>query len=369
MPFDADDHISILLMHCSEPVPPFVEANPAHQVPPELETIVSKALMKNPDQRFQSTDELLSTLDQVASALAYVPNTAALPIIARSATPTPVPQDGVETPTPARMTPLATEPEIGVESVITKATEPGPGPGLSGPQIGKPRPEEVGLTPSGSFDWDTDLKLDLGVTPIGRTKEKGPRSNSIVLIAGALGLIVAILAVGAIVLFGSSNRSETKKDPPALSTPKTDETTTAGTNGVQPPEELEVDLVDTGATPTESDSDSSQNAATAIDADPNREEMGVAENEKEDLPDATETKEPDKSRERLARDKEREDRDREKDIRKPDRGKKVNALLDSVNTTKPGDKGNNSDKTPPSTDKVKKPPGTNTLPDDPWKDD
>jgi serine/threonine-protein kinase len=58
VPYVGDTFMGILTQHMFETPPPIALANPAAQVPPELERIVLKALAKNADDRYQSMEEL-----------------------------------------------------------------------------------------------------------------------------------------------------------------------------------------------------------------------------------------------------------------------------------------------------------------------
>src|SRR5690606_14849763 len=73
VPFMADTFMGVLTQHMFEAPPPLRSMHPELVVPPELELIVYKALAKDPDERFQSMEEMASALSQV---LAQAPDTA-----------------------------------------------------------------------------------------------------------------------------------------------------------------------------------------------------------------------------------------------------------------------------------------------------
>ncbi len=75
VPFDGDDAISVALKQVNEqPVPPS-QVNP--NVDPQLETIIMKCLMKDPQARFQTADELRRALtDYLAGRVVSVSNNA-----------------------------------------------------------------------------------------------------------------------------------------------------------------------------------------------------------------------------------------------------------------------------------------------------
>ena len=73
VPFEADSAVTIALKQVNEaPVPPS-QINPA--VTPELESVVLKALEKEPDDRFADADEFIAALDAAASR---IPSAAAI---------------------------------------------------------------------------------------------------------------------------------------------------------------------------------------------------------------------------------------------------------------------------------------------------
>ncbi|SER55500.1 Stk1 family PASTA domain-containing Ser/Thr kinase [Parafannyhessea umbonata] len=77
VPFDGDDAISVALKQVNElPVPPS-QVNPA--VDASLESIILKCMQKNPDDRFQTADELYHVLrDYLSGRLAAVSNATAM---------------------------------------------------------------------------------------------------------------------------------------------------------------------------------------------------------------------------------------------------------------------------------------------------
>jgi len=62
VPFTGDTFFGVLNAHMNDPLPPLASLNPAVKVSPQLEAAVSKALSKNPDERFQSMRELAQAL-------------------------------------------------------------------------------------------------------------------------------------------------------------------------------------------------------------------------------------------------------------------------------------------------------------------
>jgi serine/threonine-protein kinase len=85
VPFEGDTFMGVLTKHMFAELPPIREINPKAEVRPELELVVAKALAKNPDDRYQDTEELAEAIRcalegrlSPATAMA-TPSTAAAP--------------------------------------------------------------------------------------------------------------------------------------------------------------------------------------------------------------------------------------------------------------------------------------------------
>jgi serine/threonine-protein kinase len=126
VPFDADDHVSILLMHCTDPPPPFDAVRQDVTVPEELAEVVFKALQKDRDRRFQAVEEMQSALEVVAARFNYVTATGLLPTVSPSVlaslspsgAPTPAPLDTLNggqglhhTPSPGALSTATSAPD------------------------------------------------------------------------------------------------------------------------------------------------------------------------------------------------------------------------------------------------------------------
>jgi hypothetical protein len=59
-PFEADSAMTIMMMHVNDPVPDLRQLNPSTTA--EMSEVISKALEKNPENRYQSGEELASAL-------------------------------------------------------------------------------------------------------------------------------------------------------------------------------------------------------------------------------------------------------------------------------------------------------------------
>ena len=66
VPFEGDTFMGVLTQHLSAPVPAIAEVNPNARVSRELELVIGKALAKEPDDRYEDTEQLA---DAVTCAL------------------------------------------------------------------------------------------------------------------------------------------------------------------------------------------------------------------------------------------------------------------------------------------------------------
>ncbi len=71
-PFDSDAVMEVLGMHLSQAPTPMAEMSPGLDVPESLEQAVMRALAKDPDERFETADELRHALQSVASEQADI---------------------------------------------------------------------------------------------------------------------------------------------------------------------------------------------------------------------------------------------------------------------------------------------------------
>jgi serine/threonine protein kinase len=76
-PFDADTPLAILMKHLNDPLPLPTQVDPA--IPHSLEMIVLKALSKDPDDRFQSAEEMSKALEGVEKDLSTKERPSVLP--------------------------------------------------------------------------------------------------------------------------------------------------------------------------------------------------------------------------------------------------------------------------------------------------
>ncbi len=64
-PFEGATILSVLLAHANEPVPALRETNPEVSVSAGLEATITRALAKDPRDRFRSMGEFLAALDKL----------------------------------------------------------------------------------------------------------------------------------------------------------------------------------------------------------------------------------------------------------------------------------------------------------------
>lgn len=64
-PFEGDNELDTLQMHLSEEPPSFRQRRPDLEIPAKFEEIVRKSMEKNPDDRFQTMEEVLRALEEI----------------------------------------------------------------------------------------------------------------------------------------------------------------------------------------------------------------------------------------------------------------------------------------------------------------
>ncbi len=62
VPFEGDTFMGVLTQHLSSPVPAIADVNPNAEVSRELELVIGKALAKEPDDRYEDTEELAEAI-------------------------------------------------------------------------------------------------------------------------------------------------------------------------------------------------------------------------------------------------------------------------------------------------------------------
>jgi serine/threonine-protein kinase len=265
VPFDAEDHISILLMHCSEPAEIFCNRRPDLNIPPELEAVVFKAIMKDRDARYQSIDEMATVLDQIANKYQYVANTAILPVVSGYATSinqavTPIP--GSLTPPPTNISHTTNDFNLAdtVGPDPTKLNLSSEGLPDSVGVVEVAAPEETPPPASGKVVVNDMPDLATEHAPATREKAKPPY----LLIGVGMALVMGIVFAMTIVALMSSGDDEEGKEKPLVVAPD------VGTSEPDPPETASTDAGQdaeaTGAT-EEEDADPGEDAEEMAEAD------------------------------------------------------------------------------------------------------
>ncbi|HJQ50777.1 MAG TPA: Stk1 family PASTA domain-containing Ser/Thr kinase [Gaiellaceae bacterium] len=83
-PFDGETPVEIAMKHLSNAPQPPSKLRP--EIPPELDKVVLRALAKNPDERYQSADEMEADLERVARGAPVSAATAATQVLPAAAT-------------------------------------------------------------------------------------------------------------------------------------------------------------------------------------------------------------------------------------------------------------------------------------------
>jgi serine/threonine-protein kinase len=198
VPFTAEDHVSILLMHCSEPPPPFKSIAPNLSIPAALEEVVFRALEKVRERRFQSAEEFQRALEEIAARHGYVSATGLLPVVTASQTPAFGQPQVTSSPTP----------------VPSMAVTPAPIPldTLSGlPRVGTTTGASEGAF-AGDKPWETDLGLHAPDSTKAPTTHERRGPNLALIGAGAVAVVV--LLAGVIYLVVNAHKPEASPDGP-----------------------------------------------------------------------------------------------------------------------------------------------------------
>ena len=179
-PFSGGAPLEIILKHVNEPVPPLRTPRGLEPIPEALAAMVMKCLAKSPMDRFQSMDEVLSALQDVA------------PAIATPAQETP----SVEVPLPPRRSPLvlivgfalAMAVGVGVTALVLRKPAPPPAP----PTVEPTKQDDVAVAAPAaplkvlfhieSVPPGASVTLEgrvLGVTPLDIERPAGPGGRTL----------------------------------------------------------------------------------------------------------------------------------------------------------------------------------------------
>ena len=153
LPYEADTPLAVMLKHVNEPLP--LPRTFKADLPEGIERIILKAMAKNPDDRFNSADEMLAQLDNMNTAemLAIPPASMAAGPEAHAATVAMA--TGALKPTPADATRVAPAGAVaaagaaGATQLRSSAGGGGAGSTIGGATVaGGPLPEAVGPAPA-----------------------------------------------------------------------------------------------------------------------------------------------------------------------------------------------------------------------------
>jgi eukaryotic-like serine/threonine-protein kinase len=104
LPFDGDTLFAVMMKHMEGNVQPPHELTPELGIPESLSAVILKAIDKSRDQRFQTADEMIAALDQVASEFSsgyvVVPKASVSGVATPPSTPTPSSRASQVTPLP-----------------------------------------------------------------------------------------------------------------------------------------------------------------------------------------------------------------------------------------------------------------------------
>jgi len=180
VPFPRDSDVAKMYAHMNEPVPSAREFRP--EVPQPLAETVTRAMAKDPEERFATADGLADTLRAEATTLSAARPT---PIEERTAFSPTRPAPPPQTPAPQTPPPQTPAPQTPPPAAPPRRAPAPPPPPAAPPPAPPPR------TPPPAP----------ASTPIQPLPERGRRIVPI--IAGALGLI-AVIAVAAVLFAGGS---------------------------------------------------------------------------------------------------------------------------------------------------------------------
>jgi serine/threonine-protein kinase len=79
-PFTGKSAMEVILKHVNQPVPPMRVPGNLEPVPEEMEALVARCLAKSPMDRFQSMDEVLQALQELATPQAFATPTGGIPV-------------------------------------------------------------------------------------------------------------------------------------------------------------------------------------------------------------------------------------------------------------------------------------------------
>lgn len=168
-PYDADSALAVLLKHVNQPVPNLLDVVPS--APPQLAAIVEKAMVKDPDNRYQSARELAEAL-RTADLTSDVPTT-------------PIPHTEVVQVRPKEPMPRTEQLEVPKPQAPAAPATP----------IASPTPPVVQPPP---------VRVEQSQGQQAPAKKKSGIGGIIIAGIAAVAILVGVLALGAAFIFGGS---------------------------------------------------------------------------------------------------------------------------------------------------------------------
>ncbi len=215
-PFEAEQPVALLYMHVQSPPPRFKDVAPDLKLRPELEPIVTRALAKKPEHRFQTVQELVETIDKYVLRRGSGESDAATAALPRGTSVKPA------SPRPTSKTEAVPRSSSGTDrGNRARAEDPGPEPGIvitpdgrvevvgSSPPVTKPAPRPILEETSPALREDR-IKLDVSRRPTHRA-DRAPKGEvyvrpfdvkvlwKIALVAIVLVLFEALIGRGAVI--------------------------------------------------------------------------------------------------------------------------------------------------------------------------
>lgn len=212
-PYDHESLPRIMVMHLNQPIPNILEANP--NLPPEIDTIIRKAMAKERNERYPKASELATAVQAVAAAqnkvaTPVVTAVAATGVAATAVEAAPIP---VAEPEPE----AAVQPEPIIAAVAAETLEPEP--------MAEPEPPVETALP---VSQPEPLKP---TTPAPTQEKSGGIPKWVYAVVGVAGLII-IICIGVVLFSGDGNDTnssednipaggETEAEEPAAESPET----------------------------------------------------------------------------------------------------------------------------------------------------
>ncbi len=213
LPYDADTPLAVILKHVNEPIPTPTDLN--DDIPDAIQGAITKAMAKEPEERYQSANELIKELQEAAATSDLDLASAVLISTVERSTPPPLPSGVVEA---TRMGPAAAT-VMGSSPGAADATRLAPAQDPVMTEVAAPAPPAAVAPPA---------------------EEKSSRRGVILI---GLFLLIAAIAAGAFFLLGGLGGDEEPTPLAVVAATETPSPEPSATLTVEPE-----DTVDVGAT-------------------------------------------------------------------------------------------------------------------------